>query len=302
MFDIGGSHLSAGMSVPAQPNLIASMRIQLPELSSPEAFIDLLETVAQAIFIKSCTSSSQLLSWPLGAAVAVAGPFDYSRGISLMRHKLACLHGYELKQALAARFGWTQEQVVFLNDAQAYLLGELAVGTAQDASRTVGITLGTGIGSAFAIGRHLIQPGDGQPPWQELWNRPYCEATVEEYLSTRTLQVSYARLRGASYDGGTPPLPVEVSAIAAGAAIDPNARECFAVFGRHLGAVLRGLEIDHSPEVVVLGGGIARASPLFLPHALERLGHTAMSIRVSELMDEAPLLGAGVAWHRSKER
>jgi glucokinase len=37
----------------------------------------------------------------------------------------------------------------FVNDAHAFLLGEAAVGAAAGHHRTVGITLGTRVGSAF---------------------------------------------------------------------------------------------------------------------------------------------------------
>jgi hypothetical protein len=46
----------------------------------------------------------------------------------------------------------------------------------------------------------------------------------------------------------------------------------------------------------VLGGGISRSAPLFLPTAQRELNGLRAELRISALMDDAPLVGAGVAW------
>src|SRR5688572_21060975 len=102
------------------------------------------------------------VSWPRSCArppssppgaqslgVAVPGPFDYERGISLVRHKLLELHGVDLRSELAAALGFAPSSIRFLNDAAAFALGEWWVGAARGHRRAVGITLGTGLGSAF---------------------------------------------------------------------------------------------------------------------------------------------------------
>jgi len=50
------------------------------------------------------------------------------------------------------------------------------------------------------------------------------------------------------------------------------------------------------PKVVVLGGGISRSPHLFLPAAIKELEGLSMQLRVSRLLDNAPLAGAAVAW------
>ena len=93
--------------------------------------------------------------------------------MSLMRHKLPFLYGVDLRQALAPRIGCDPVQVRFLNDADAYLLGEVGAGAAKGFGRAVGLTLGTGIGSAFAVDGRLVTPGPGVPKDGEIWNVPY---------------------------------------------------------------------------------------------------------------------------------
>jgi predicted NBD/HSP70 family sugar kinase len=54
-----------------------------------------------------------------------------------------------------------------------------------------------------------------------------------------------------------------------------------------------------APQVIVLGGGISRSPHLFLPAAQRELIGLHAELRVSALLDDAPLVGAGVAWFNS---
>jgi glucokinase len=222
-----------------------------------------------------------------GAVLAMPGPFDYEEGVSWMRHKMPYLYGVNLRRALAKQLGWKDEQVQFLNDAAAFLFGEIGAGAARGVSRTVGITLGTGIGSAFAIDGHLKTEGVGIPHGGEIWNLPFEHGIVEDLISTRSIQQGYKECTGKER---------EVAEIAAGAAQDPAAVEVFQEFGRDLGRVLRTLLHDFAPEVVVIGGGISHAADLFLPAAHCELQGVALQLRISVLGDRAPLVGAGVSW------
>ena len=255
------------------------MRGHYGECETAEAFLDLLHSLGE--------QASQGSAGILGAGLAMPGPFDYAAGVSQMRHKLTYLYGVDLRGALAARFGWQPRQVRFLNDAAAYLLGEIGAGAARGVPRAVGITLGTGIGSAFAANGSIVTSGPGVPPGGEVWNLPYGYGIVEDSLSGRAIQQTYKSRTGRQ---------VEVADIAAAAPEDADAAAAFAEFGRHLGIALRGLAGEFAPEVVVIGGGISRSAHLFLPAAERELQGMKLELRVSSLRDKAALVGAGVAW------
>jgi glucokinase len=206
-----------------------------------------------------------------------------------MRHKLPYLYGVDLRKPLAEHFGWQGAEVRFLLDSAAFLLGEIGAGAARGVSRAVGVTLGTGIGSAFAVDGQLVTEGPGVAPGGEIWNLPYEGGIVEETLSTRGIQGNYKRRTGV--------LP-DVAGIATAAATgqDPDAAAVFAEFGRHLGLALRMVLSEFDPRVVVLGGGISRSASLFLPAAQSQLQGLDFHLAVSELKDLAPLVGAAVAW------
>ncbi len=283
-YDVGGSHISAVVCTEADLSLGPVVKAPLPEEQSAEAFLDVLTRLAAQAGAMPKTTA--------GAGFAMPGPFDYAEGISWMKHKMPYLYGVNLRDALAKHMGWDGWQVRFLNDAAAYLLGEVGAGAARGVTRVVGFTLGTGIGSGFAVNGRIVTEGRGVPPGGEIWNVPFEGGIVEDLISTRSIKHAYLERTGSEK---------EVAEIAAGAAGDPTAIEVFAEFGRNLGRVVRVLLRDFEPEVIVLGGGIAHSSPLFLAAARRELEGLKVELRISLLWERAPLVGAAVAWFAHAE-
>lgn len=281
VYDVGGSHISAAVCSEPDYELGEIRRAQLPSHESPDAFVDVLQVLAEQVSENKAPAA--------GASLAMPGPFDYAKGISFMQHKLPYLYGWDLRHAMADRFGWLPGQIKFLNDAAAYMLGEIGAGAAKGYSRVVVLTLGTGVGSGFAIDGKVQTEGKGVPPGGEIWNVAYEGGIVEDQISTRALQKSYRDRTGNQ---------AEVAAIAADAAKEAAAAEVFSAFGHTLGKAVKALLTDFAPEVVVVGGGIARSAPLFLTQAQSELGGSGIELRVARLDERAPLVGAGVYWLR----
>lgn len=282
VYDVGGSHISAAVCRKRGYQLGEVVRANLPEEQTSDAFLEVLRSLG----VKAMEGARVE-----GAEFAMPGPFDYERGISWMEHKMPYLYGVHVSEGLAARFGWKPEQVRFLNDAAAYLLGEVGAGAAQGVQRVVCFTLGTGVGSGFAVDGRVVTEGKGVPAGGEIWNAPYEGGIVEDQISTRALKRAYAERKGQER---------EVASIAHYAmGGDPDAVAVFHGFGKTLGIAIRKLLADFAPDVVVLGGGISRSAALFLDDVKAELAGTQIEVRIAELGDNAPLAGAGVAWFRS---
>jgi glucokinase len=280
VYDVGGSHISAALCRREGYQLGTVERANLPEEQTSAAFMDVLHSLG----MKAGGGADDVE----GAEFAMPGPFDYEKGISWMEHKMQYLYGVNVSEALAPRFGWKPEQVRFLNDAAAYLLGEVGAGAARGVKRVVCFTLGTGVGSGFALDGRVVTEGKGVPPGGEIWNVPYEGGIVEDKISTRAIKAAYAKRKGQER---------EVASIAHYAiGGDPDAVAVFHEFGKTLGIAIKRLLGDFAPDVVVLGGGISRSAPLFLDAVKAELKDTAIEVRVAELGDNAPLAGAGVAW------
>jgi glucokinase len=283
-FDVGGSHISAALCMGADLRLGDVPSAHFGNVASSDGFVNLLADLA--------ANAAGGIQRGLGATLAFPGPFDYDKGVSLMRHKLPYLYGFDLRGALAAKLGCDAGKVRFLNDADAYLLGEVGAGAAMGFDRAVGLTLGTGIGSAFTVGGKLTTDGPGIPKDGEIWNVPYENGIVEDFVSGRAIAGNYERRTGKT---------CQVVDIASAAAHNADAREAFAEFGHHLGRVI-SLLADFRADVVVPGGGISRSAELFLPAVRAEISNQALQIRVSELMDRAALVGCAVATFEALSR
>jgi glucokinase len=280
VYDVGGSHISTALCFADGFSLGPVVRAGLPEQQTSEAFVDVLYSLA----LKAAPDMSGVR----GAELAMPGPFDYEKGISFMRHKFPYLYGIPLSTALSDRFGWKPGQVRFLNDAAAYLLGEIGAGAARSVSRAVGITLGTGVGSAFAVDGRIVTDGLGVPPGGEIWNIPYLGGIVEDLISTRALQKSYKERTGHQREVAS------IAHYANGGEI--TACEVFKEFGSNFGRALLHLLAEFKPNMVVIGGGISRSASLFVSDAVKALDGLNVELRMTKLGDRAPLVGAGVAW------
>jgi glucokinase len=278
-FDVGGSHVSVARCNLKDFRILLTARAPLPSDLASDEFLDLIHKLGQGMLPYPPD--------PVGAVLAVPGPFDLVSGISRMRHKLKSLYGVDLRTALAERFDWGPTQFFFLNDAAAFLLGEVHCGAARGARKAIGVVLGTGIGSAFARDGQWVTLGDGIPPGGEIWNLPYRNGVVEDLLSTRAIKAGYAALTGKDE---------EVISIASRSASDPEARAVFKTFGLNLGQVFRDVLAPFGPDVVVLGGGISGSARLFLPFAQNQINGLGFKLITSSLLDKAPLVGAASFW------
>jgi glucokinase len=275
--DIGGTHVSAGAVDLTTHTVDNDSRIRISFRGS-----DLLADIVRAASTVMRPGVDRL-------GVAVPGPFDYAAGVSLIEHKLEGLHGVDLRSELSAALGIPRAAVRFVNDAEAFLLGEWWSGAARGHARAVGVTIGTGLGSAFIANDLIVRSGPGVPPLGALYELSFRGAPVEDTISSRGLLGSYGSGEGQAID---------VEDVAARAQTgEPAARDAFEGLGRALGQFLVPCLHAFAPSCLVVGGSVARSWMLFA-HALRAELESIASLEVvavAEQLDDAPLLGA--AWH-----
>lgn len=196
-----------------------------------------------------------------GVGVSTPGPFDFENGISLMKHKFAAIYGVDLRTEIITHLNLnTDFPVRFMADSAAFLTGEAYFGAARNYNRIIGITLGTGIGSAFMIDKKIIEEDEGLPPEGGfyLFRAPYAGGVVEDKISKKAIISRYKQLGGkCSKDADVD----KIDRLAAGG--DVNAIEVFREFGANLGRILKTITSDFKPECIVLGGGISKGFYIF---------------------------------------
>lgn len=277
--DIGGTHVSAARVDIASASVDPRSRIseRLPALGGRAELVAAVTRVTRSIAEPGIA----------GLGVAVPGPFDYSGGISEMTHKLDGLRGVDLRSELRAASDLQDSAAIrFLNDAEAFLLGEWWAGAARRHNRAVGVTLGTGLGSAFSENGEIVRSGAEVPPHGELYRLRFRGAPVEETISRAALIGAY---------GALPDPDIDVEQIADRAvAGERNARRVFVDLGVALGEFLTPWVQAFRPSCLVVGGSIARSWTLFggvLRSELERISDV-VTVTVAEQLEDAPLLGA----------
>jgi glucokinase len=269
--EIGGTHVTAARVELRSSTVHETTRRPLPREGVLAAVVGAAAPVAPG-------------SERLG--VAVPGPFDYERGISLARHKLRELHGLDLRRELAAALGFEPSSIRFLNDAAAFVLGESWVGAARGHRRVMGITLGTGLGSAFLDAGRIVEEGPGVPPGGALHLVPFRGAPVERTVSRQALLERW---------GADESLDVRDIADRARQG-DEGAREAFRNYAAALGEFLAPWLSAFAPSCLVVGGSIARAWDLIATDIGQHLtGIPGLEVvAVSGRLDDAPLLGAAL--------
>jgi glucokinase len=212
------------------------------------------------------------------------GPFDYEKGISLIKNqdKYEALYGLNVKEMMATRLGITPEAIRLMNDAGCFLQGEVVGGAARGFKSAVGVTLGTGLGSATFK--------DGIAKDANLWCAPFKDSIAEEYISSRWLVKRY--------EGVTNNKVANTKELVGLIPTDPRIKDIFNEFGANLAAFLTPFIKENNPEVVVIGGNIAKACDWFLSKVekdLEAQGIT-IPLRIARLGEDAHIMGAAGCW------
>lgn len=280
--DIGGSHICSAVVDLAQ-GTICSEPVDTPVDSGASA-VRILEAWAGNIKQSLALAPGGKVC---GVGFAFPGPFDYKRGISLIRgvRKFDRIYGLDVAESLRARLN-TDFAFRFVNDASAFALGECLGGAARDAERVVSLTLGTGVGSGFVENRRLVESGDRVPANGWVYCLPFEEGIVDDAFSTRWFCKRWSELTGKQVEGARE--------IAACYDTDPAARRLFETYGRRLAEFAGPILNRFGADTLVLGGNIARAYPLFGPAMNERFATEGrnIEIRISALMDRAAMIGA----------
>jgi glucokinase len=275
VFDVGGSHIAGALCQPETLALSARKSVSMDCHGPATAFYNAVETLIRDI------NPPQLD----GLSFAFPGPFDYESGVSRLEHKFEALNNTNLRDALSSRVSLPPIRVQFVNDADAFLLGELSQLSATTGN-AVGITLGTGVGSAFAVSGAIVRSGFGVPNGGEIWNIPWNGGIVEDVISTRAIQAAYEKRTGRK---------LSVREIAESSPENQDSVAVFQQFGATVGDVIASITREFHPDTIIFGGAISRSASLFLPQAAAKIGGT-VQLKDSKLFEDAALYGAAVHW------
>lgn len=300
--DLGGTSTRAAVGL-FDGTLLATHKLPTPSAGGLTAVLDaIVETAGQAC-AKASIAPDAIEAW----GVAAPGPVDRDDGSIYDPPNLPGWHTVPLQQLLHERAG---KRVVVGNDANLAGVAEWRYGAATGANYMVYLTVSTGVGGAVIAGGRLLvgrRGAAGEIGHTTVdYNGPLCRCGNRgdlESLSSGTAIARMAQERLA--EGADTRLhlvdgPVSaVDVVTAAKDGDAVAREIMLRAATALGAGVVNVVNIFSPEVVVIGGGVAQAGPLLFDPVREAVARHAMRLPAMDVRveparfgDNAGLIGA----------
>ena len=256
--DVGGTNLRVA-AVASDGSILHRYSVDTPQ-TGVAADIEGAIVVAA----RSCIDAVSGKCRPTGFGLALAALVNYRESSILSSPNLPELNSYPLAANLSSQLGLT---VVLENDATAAAIGENWLGASADAQHSIFITLGTGVGGGLILNGEVFRGADGtagevghicvEPDGIQCGCGSH--GCLEQYTSATAI-LRMAKERGLPCDAVL--TAADVYAVAK--AGDATAIGIFNDMGCYLGLGLASLVNVLNPELIVIGGGVARGWDLFI--------------------------------------
>ncbi len=272
--DIGRSHITAAL-VDLRSGHILDDSYRRERINAKDSAENIIKN--WGIVIKDIINSSYR---PVsGIGMAFPGPFNYEDGISLLKEngKYEALYGLNIKSLLAEELDYPKISIKMMNDAACFLTGELFKRDLEGCNNTIGITIGTGLGTAHYK--------DGVTEDCKLWKSPFLKGKAEDYLSTRWFVKRYKELTGNSVK--------DIRALLATDTQDPAFETIFDEFSVNLADFLYAFVRKKEALSIVIGGLIIPAQKYFWRKTAQYLYekmfysipiHIAVSLKIRKMV------------------
>jgi len=242
--------------------------------------------VPGAVTMALCEAVEELDPQRLAAVVGIGlpGPMDAAARVARVCINLPGWEEVPLADWLEPRL---ERRVTLANDGNCAVVGEAWRGAAQGYGDVVLLTLGTGVGGGVLLNGSLFtghngaaaEPGlIGVDPEGHACNSGN-RGSLEQFASIGALRRLSERE------------PRELARAAA--AGDPEALAVWERYGSSLGVGITSLVYMFTPQLVLLGGGLAGAAPHFLPALRREVESRVQAVSREGLRIEACALGNG---------
>jgi glucokinase len=239
VLEIGGTHVSSALL--SAPWTLRDEQVHRSPVHADGTAVEIVDDLLRAaVALGPCPGAR----W----GVAIPGPFDYASGIGRFDGvgKFDALRGFALGEVLTREL--EASEIVFLNDAHAFGIGEWRAGTTAGHDRVLVLTLGTGVGSCFLDRGTVVDSGPDVPREGRADLLTIDGAPLEDTVSRRALLA-----RAGAGPGGPDVRDLAERALAG----DAFTRALFTGAYRTLGRALAPWVVRFGASLVVLGGSVA---------------------------------------------
>ncbi|WP_299025333.1 ROK family protein [uncultured Thermanaerothrix sp.] len=293
--DLGGTNVRVG-AVSRQGEVLAWAEAPIEASRGPQAGLQRISGLIEQVLAE--TRGGALMGIGMGAT----GPIDRQRGSIQNPYTLPTWEDVPIVQPLRERFG---VPVALENDADAAALGEAWVGAGRDRERVLMVTVGTGIGSAFIYRGEVYRGvGGAHPEAGHLvldMNGPPCYCGARGCWESLAAGPAIAR-RAQALAQGAPTIMLDLAGgrlesidarvvVMAAQAGDALAQRVVQETAAYLALGLVNLLIAFLPDVVILGGGVMRAYPVFAPYLHSMIKRHSVVVPLDAVQLEVARLG-----------
>jgi glucokinase len=297
--DLGGTGLRAAR-IDRFGNILDRLEVATKAQAGADAVLEQISELVDSI-IKNASDARIL-----GVGVCAPGPLDTKRGIAL---SIPTINGFDNYPLLAKLQECLALPVVLENDAIAAAVGEWKFGAGLGSENIVYVTVSTGIGGGIIADGKVLRGRQGMAghighmivvPDGELCNCG-CRGCFEAYGSGPAF-AARAKIRANQGNQtllGKNNAKIDCPAIfAAAKAKDPLAIELVREEAEILGRGFTSLAHLFSPDLIVMGGGLANEFDCLIPAILKNFRANSMKafqnipIRCSILGGSSGLIGA----------
>jgi glucokinase len=260
--DLGGTKI-AGAIVDAEGAISSRQTVATPAQAGPGAVLE-----ATAMLVASLQNEAERQNLAIGAVgIGAAGIIDSSRGVVVSAtDAIRGWAGTPLTAELTERTGLPSTAI---NDVHAHALGESWLGAGANADTVLFIGMGTGVGGGYVVRGECLQGATHTAGHVGHFGSPYAlenglplpcscggAGHVEAIASGPAIHATFRRLGGelATDTRGVYRLAAAGDTLAA-VAVERGA----AAAGHAIGGLVNILD----PHIVVIGGGLAFAGPLW---------------------------------------
>ena len=296
--DLGGTKLAAALAT-TQGEILARGRTPTYAQAGPDAVIESICATINEVLSAKALEPSRLL----GIGIAAAGIIDSANGKVIFSPNLPGWHEVPLRDAIEQQFG---VPAYLGNDANLAALGEWHFGVGEKVANLIYVTVSTGIGGGIIADGKLYTGACGAAG--EIGhmtinvNGPRCRCGnvgCWEALASGTALAREAVMRiteGARTSiielvgGDVSKIDAKIVGLAARQG-DKLAQELVSHLGCYFGVGLANLVNIFNPELILIGGGVAKIGDLLLQPAIKVVKERAFSTSANAVKIKPAILG-----------
>lgn len=299
MLDVGGTNIKAGIL--SETGTLYEDKItvfQAKSKGNKEEIFDNFVEILTTLIEKIPQENRQIA----GIGMAFPGPFDYKRGISMMKGlgKYDAIYGIEISKEIKKRFLTSKHadcllancKFVFLHDVEAFAAGECYFGQARVCEKVMYLCMGTGAGSAFSQGKTILKKDKRVPENGWIFNTSFMESIIDDYLSVRGLAALSKKILGEEKSGLELYLLSQQN--------DQEALDVYRQFGNWVKNAIVPFLDSFCPDGIVLGGQLSKSFSYFGEALTEACNERDVRIYLTEDTSRRALEGLYIEMTREK--